>query len=205
MNEEIKNTTPEVTEEVTETKEETAETAEAEVKEEKAEKEEKLDRKEKKLLKKLEGELAELMTKNAQLESELSEEKDRALRVMAEYDNFRRRSKAERESVYSDAYADAILEILPIIDNLERAEAYNSSEDVNTGVAMILNGAREALKKMGVEEIEALGCVFDPNVHNAVMHTEDESLGENVISAVLQKGYKRGDKIIRYAMVQVAN
>ena len=205
MNEEIKNTTPEVTEEVTETKEETAETAEAEVKEEKAEKEEKLDRKEKKLLKKLEGELAELMTKNAQLESELSEEKDRALRVMAEYDNFRRRSKAERESVYSDAYADAILEILPIIDNLERAEAYNSSEDVNTGVAMILNGAREALKKMGVEEIEALGCVFDPNVHNAVMHTEDESLGENVISAVLQKGYKRGDKIIRYALVQVAN
>lgn len=205
MNEEIKNTTPEVTEEVTETKEETAETAEAEVKEEKAEKEEKLDRKEKKLLKKLEGELAELMTKNAQLESELSEEKDRALRVMAEYDNFRRRSKAERESVYSDAYADAILEILPIIDNLERAEAYNSSEDVNTGVAMILNGAREALKKMGVEEIEALGCEFDPNVHNAVMHTEDESLGENVISAVLQKGYKRGDKIIRYAMVQVAN
>lgn len=205
MNEEIKNTTPEVTEEVTETKEETAETAEAEVKEEKAEKEEKLDRKEKKLLKKLEGELAELMTKNAQLESELSEEKDRALRVMAEYDNFRRRSKAERESVYSDAYADAILEILPIIDNLERAEAYNSSEDVNTGVAMILNGAREALKKMGVEEIEALGCEFDPNVHNAVMHTEDESLGENVISAVLQKGYKRGDKIIRYALVQVAN
>ena len=205
MNEEIKNTTPEVTEEVTETKEETAETSEAEVKEEKAEKEEKLDRKEKKLLKKLEGELAELMTKNAQLESELSEEKDRALRVMAEYDNFRRRSKAEREGVYSDAYADAILEILPIIDNLERAEAYNSSEDVNTGVAMILNGAREALKKMGVEEIEALGCEFDPNVHNAVMHTEDESLGENVISAVLQKGYKRGDKIIRYALVQVAN
>ena len=205
MNEEIKNTTPEVTEEVTETKEETAETAEAEVKEEKAEKEEKLDRKEKKLLKKLEGELAELMTKNAQLESELSEEKDRALRVMAEYDNFRRRSKAERESVYSDAYADAILEILPIIDNLERAEAYNSSEDVNTGVAMILNGAREALKKMGVEEIEALGCEFDPNVHNAVMHTEDESLGENVISAVLQKGYKLGDTVIRPAMVKVAN
>ena len=195
MNEEIKETTQEVDEEITET----TQTPEVE------EKEEKLDRKEKKLLKKLEGELAELMAKNAQLEGELSEEKDRALRVMAEYDNFRRRSKAERESVYSDAYADAILEILPIIDNLERAEAYNSSEDVNTGVAMILNGAREALKKMGVEEIEALGCEFDPNVHNAVMHTEDESLGENVISAVLQKGYKRGDKIIRYAMVQVAN
>ena len=204
MNEEIKNTTPEVTDDGTETTEDTVQTTEAEVKEEKAEKEEKLDRKEKKLLKKLEGELADLMTKNAQLEGELAQEQDRALRVMAEYDNFRRRSRAERESVYADAYADAILEILPIIDNLERAEAYNSSDDVNTGVAMILNGAREALKKMGVEEIEALGCEFDPNVHNAVMHTEDESLGENVISAVLQKGYKRGDKIIRYAMVQVA-
>ena len=201
MNEEIKQTT----EDETTSAENTAETTETPEVEAKDERDEKLDRKEKKILKKLEGELAELMTKNAQLESELADEKDRALRVMAEYDNFRRRSRAERESVYSDAYADAILEILPIIDNLERAEAYDSSADVNTGVAMILNGAREALKKMGVEEIEALGCEFDPNVHNAVMHTEDESLGENVIAAVLQKGYKRGDKIIRYAMVQVAN
>ena len=201
MNEEIKQTT----EDEIASAENTAETTETPEVEAKDERDEKLDRKEKKILKKLEGELAELMTKNAQLESELADEKDRALRVMAEYDNFRRRSRAERESVYSDAYADAILEILPIIDNLERAEAYDSSADVNTGVAMILNGAREALKKMGVEEIEALGCEFDPNVHNAVMHTEDESLGENVIAAVLQKGYKRGDKIIRYAMVQVAN
>lgn len=207
MSEEIKETNETIEPLETEPTEQINETPECETPEteEKEEKEEKLDRKEKKLLKKLESELAEAMAKSAKLEAELSEEKDRALRVMAEYDNFRRRSRAERESVYADAYADAILEILPIIDNLERAEAYDSSADVNTGVAMILNAAREALKKMGVEEIEALGCEFDPNVHNAVMHTEDESLGENVISAVLQKGYKRGDKIIRYAMVQVAN
>lgn len=197
MNEEIKETQ--------DINEEPAAAESTEVKQEPADKEEKLDRKEKKLLKKLEGELADAMAKNAELESALKQEQDRALRIMAEYDNFRRRSKAERESVYSDAYSDAILEILPIIDNLERAEAYGSSDDVNTGVAMILNAAREALKKMGVEEIAAEGCEFDPNVHNAVMHIDDESLGENVIAAVLQKGYRRGDKIIRYAMVQVAN
>ncbi len=197
MNEEIKETQ--------DINEESAAAESTEVKQEPADKEEKLDRKEKKLLKKLEGELADAMAKNAELESALKQEQDRALRIMAEYDNFRRRSKAERESVYSDAYSDAILEILPIIDNLERAEAYGSSDDVNTGVAMILNAAKEALKKMGVEEIAAEGCEFDPNVHNAVMHIDDESLGENVIAAVLQKGYRRGDKIIRYAMVQVAN
>ena len=196
MNEEIKETQDTVEQPVTEDVDTT------EVNEDK---EEKLDRKEKKLLKKLEGELAESMAKTAELEAQLKEEQDRALRVMAEYDNFRRRSKAEKDSVYSDAYADAILEILPIIDNLERAEAYGSSEDVNTGVAMILNAAREALKKMGVEEIAAEGCEFDPNVHNAVMHIDDDNLGENVIAQVLQKGYRRGDRIIRYAMVQVAN
>ena len=196
MNEEIKETQDTVEQPVTEDVDTT------EVNEDK---EEKLDRKEKKLLKKLESELADSMAKTAELEAQLKDEQDRALRVMAEYDNFRRRSKAEKDSVYSDAYADAILEILPIIDNLERAEAYGSSEDVNTGVAMILNAAREALKKMGVEEIAAEGCEFDPNVHNAVMHIDDDNLGENVIAQVLQKGYRRGDRIIRYAMVQVAN
>ena len=139
------------------------------------------------------------------LKNEAKEKDDKYLRLAAEYDNFRRRSKAEREGVYSDAYADAVNQILPIIDNLERAEGFDSAEEVKKGVVMILNGAKEALSKMGVEEIEAQGKEFDPNVHNAVMHTEDESFGENVICAVLQKGYKRGDKIIRYAMVQVAN
>ncbi len=166
---------------------------------------EKQERKDKKASKKLEAQLKELTDKNAALEASLAEEKDRALRIMAEYENFRRRTKAERESVYADAYIDAIKEILPIMDNLDRAEGFDNAEDVKTGLVMIMKGAREALKKMGVEEIEALGLEFDPNLHNAVMHTEDESLGENTVSAVLQKGYKKGDKIIRYAMVQVAN
>ena len=165
----------------------------------------KSQKEDKKKSKKLEAELAEANKKLEAGKTELAALNDKYLRMMAEYDNFRRRSKAEKDSVYSDAYADAINEILPIIDNLERAEAYDSSADVNTGVAMILNAAREALKKMGVEEIAAEGCEFDPNVHNAVMHIDDDSLGENVISAVLQKGYRRGDRIIRYAMVQVAN
>lgn len=207
MSEEIKDTA-ECAEEIEQTEEKTDGVAEAAADVQTAkepEAEEKLDRKEKKVLKKLEAELAELMAKNAELEASLKAEQDRALRIMAEYDNFRRRSKAEREGVWADAYADAITEILPIIDNLERAEGFESSEDVKNGVVMIMNSAREALKKMGVSEIEAIGCEFDPNIHNAVMHTEDESLGENVVSAVLQKGYRRGDKIIRYAMVQVAN
>ncbi len=203
MSEEIKEVTEDTVEEAVEKSDIDAD--ESQEKDTADDKAKKLDRKEKKILKRLEGELADAMTKNAELESALKEEQDRALRIMAEYDNLRRRSKAEKDGVYSDAYADAINEILPIIDNLERAEAYNSSADVNTGVAMILNAAREALKKMGVEEIAAEGCEFDPNVHNAVMHIDDDSLGENTISAVLQKGYKRGDRIIRYAMVQVAN
>lgn len=163
------------------------------------------DRKEKKAQKKIEEEIAKLKEENEKLAASVEEEKDRALRIAAEYDNFRRRTRAEHDNIYADAYIDAINQMLPIIDNLERAESFGDSEEVKAGVVMILNSAREALKKMGVEEIEALGCEFDPNLHNAVMHTEDESLGENVVSAVLLKGYKKGDRIIRYAMVQVAN
>ncbi len=163
------------------------------------------EKKDKRSQKKLEAEIASLKEENEKLQTSLAEEKDRALRIMAEYDNFRRRSKAEHDNIYADAYIDAVNQILPIIDNLERAESFGDSDEVKAGVVMILNSAKEALKKMGVEEIEALGLEFDPNFHNAVMHTEDESLGENVVSAVLLKGYKKGDRIIRYAMVQVAN
>ena len=142
-----------------------------------------------------------------QLESELSEEKDRALRVMAEYDNFRRRSKAERESVYSDAYADAILEILPIIDNLERAAAYSGgdAEALAKGLELTLKSFSETLAKMGVSEIEALGKTFDPNLHNAVMHVDDDTLGESEVVEVFAKGYARGVKVLRHSMVKVAN
>ncbi len=191
MNEEIKN------EEIAEDAQDSAPEFE--------ETEQKPDRKDKKAQKKLEGELLKLRYENEKLSGALAEEKDRALRIAAEYENFRRRSKAEHDNIYADAYIDAISQILPIIDNLERAETFGDSDEVKAGVVMILNSAKEALKKMGVEEIEALGLEFDPNFHNAVMHTEDESLGENVVSAVLLKGYKKGDRIIRYAMVQVAN
>lgn len=200
MNEEIKNETTDNAEKNADNVKEMDLSQSEEIKEDK-----KASKADKKAQKKLEIELEELKKKNAELESEVAFEKDRALRIAAEYENFRRRSKSERESVYGDAYADAILKILPIIDNLERAEGFESAEDVASGVKMILNSARETLSKMGVEEIQSEGVEFDPNVHNAVMHTEDDTLGENVINAVLQKGYKRGDKIIRYAMVSVAN
>ena len=160
---------------------------------------------EKKILKKLEGELADAMAKNAELEGTLKEEQDRALRVMAEYDNFRRRSKAERESVYSDAYADAIKEILPIIDNLERAAAFDDGEKVKEGLKMILSTVGASLSKLGVETFGEAGDKFDPNLHNAVMHDEDDSERENEITDVFQKGYKRGNKIIRFAMVKTVN
>ena len=125
--------------------------------------------------------------------------------MMAEYDNFRKRSAKEREGTYADAYADALTAILPIIDNLERAVGVSEAEAVLKGLEMTLKGADEALQKMGVEAFGAEGDAFDPNIHNAVMMVDDESHKEGEIVSVFQKGYKKGDKIIRYAMVTVAN
>ena len=147
--------------------------------------------------------------KDAELEAlknEMSELNDKYLRVAAEYDNFRRRAQKERESAYNDAYVDAIKEILPVIDNLERATAFSDNDKVSEGVALTLNQFKATLEKMGVSEIEAdKGTKFDPNFHNAMMHVDDETLGENEISSVLQKGYIKGEKVIRYSMVVVAN
>jgi molecular chaperone GrpE len=125
--------------------------------------------------------------------------------MMAEYDNFRKRSAKEREGIYADAYADALTSILPIIDNLERAVGFTEAEQVQKGVEMILKSAGDVLGKMGVEAFGAKGDIFDPNMHNAVMHIDDEEHKEGEIVEVFQKGYKKGDKIIRYAMVQTAN
>ena len=125
--------------------------------------------------------------------------------MMAEYDNFRKRSAKEREGIYADAYADALTSILPIIDNLERAVGFTEAEQVQKGVEMILKSAGDVLTKMGVEAFGAKGDTFDPNMHNAVMHIDDEEHKEGEIVEVFQKGYKKGDKIIRYAMVQTAN
>lgn len=131
---------------------------------------------------------------------------DRYLRLMAEYDNFRKRSQKERDEIYPSATAAAIGKFLPVLDNFERASAFpHSDDDFGKGFDMIYQGFREVLEGLGVQAVGEVGEAFDPGIHNAIMHIEDESLGENVVSQVLQKGYRIGDRIIRYAMVQTAN
>ncbi|MBO5261574.1 MAG: nucleotide exchange factor GrpE [Clostridia bacterium] len=134
---------------------------------------------------------------------QLAETADKYLRVLAEYDNFRKRSQKERDSIYGDAYVDCIKNMLPIIDNLERVLTLDGDERFMDGLKLIVNQTHDALNKMGVHEIECK--TFDPNIHNAVMHIEDESYGEGEIVEVFQKGYIYGEKVIRYAMVKVAN
>lgn len=161
----------------------------------------------KKKLKKVEAELAEAQKKLEAAEAALAEEKDKYLRMLAEYDNFRRRTAKEKETIYGDATADTVKGLLPVVDTLERAAAGLTPEDAESplgkGITMTLKSATDALSKLGVEEVPT--DVFNPDFHNAVMHIEDESLGEGAIVAVFQKGYRKGDHIIRYAMVQVAN
>ncbi len=169
------------------------------------EEEVKIEKGEKKKVKKLEAEIAELTKTIEDNNSKLAELNDKYMRMMAEYDNFRKRSAKEKDGIYADAYSDAILSILPVLDNIQRASAYTDADAVLKGVQMILKGAEEAFEKMGVTAFGEKGDEFDPNRHNAVMHVEDEALGENVIAEVFQKGYMKGDKIIRYAMVTVAN
>ena len=205
--EENKNTEIETNEDVTEeintnadAAEETAETVSAEASEEK------ISGKEKRKAKKTEVETAKL--EKALAESTAAEANDKYMRVCAEYDNFRKRSAKEREGVYADAYIDALTQILPILDNLERAAQY-SGEDAEhplaKGLELTLKSFKEVMEKMGVREIEALGKQFDPNVHNAVMHVDDENYGENEITEVFMKGYAKGDKVLRHSMVKVAN
>lgn len=155
--------------------------------------------------KKPETEIAELKKLLEEKENELTAEKDKYMRMYAEYDNFRRRSAKEREGVYADAYADALTALLPILDNLDRAGQFTDAEAVTKGLEMIRKSMAEAFEKMGVTEMDALGKTFDPNLHNAVMHEEDETKGEGEIIEVFQKGYVKGDRVIRYAMVKVAN
>ena len=141
----------------------------------------------------------------AALEAELKEKDDKYLRMAAEYDNFRRRSREEKAAVYADALADTVGELLPIIDNLERAAMYDDGEKVKEGLMMTAKSVSAVLEKLGIETVGAVGETFDPNLHNAVFHVEDESLGEGEIVEVFQKGYKKGNKIIRFAMVKTAN
>ena len=140
------------------------------------------------------------------LEDELSAQKDKYMRLAAEYDNFRKRSQKERESLYNDIKADTLLKFLPVYDNLERAlKQATADEAYRKGVEMIMTQFCTTMEKLGVTEIEAAGQKFDPTIHNAVMHVEDESFGENEVVEVFQKGFKLNDKVIRFAMVKVAN
>lgn len=186
--------TPEAEEVKTPEAEETATEAPAE---EEVKEENKKEKKNKKV--------RELEAKIEKLEAEGAEKDDKYLRLCAEYDNFRRRSQKEREGVYSDAYADAINALLPVLDNLGRAVGCEDPKALAEGLALILKSFDEGLAKLGVEEIKALGETFDPERHYAVLHVEDENYGENEVVEVLQKGYTRGDKVIRYAVVKVAN
>ena len=163
----------------------------------------KTDKADKKKVKKLEAEIADLQKQVEEKTAACRECEDKYLRMMAEYDNFRKRSAKEKEGVYADAYSDCIANLLPILDNLERASGSDNFEAVRKGLEMTVKAFDDAMEKMGVSEIETK--TFDPNLHNAVMHVEDEAFGESEIVEVFQKGYCKGDKVIRYAMVKVAN
>ena len=140
------------------------------------------------------------------LEEAAAADKDKYLRLLAEYDNFRKRSIKEKLDASENATAKAAVEVISVIDNFERAVAAEcSDENYKKGVEMIYNQFIDVIKKLGVEEIDALGKEFDPNLHNAVTQVEDENFGENTVSQVYQKGYRLGDKVIRCAMVVVAN
>ena len=146
-----------------------------------------------------------LKEENEKLSSSLSALNDKYTRMLAEYDNFRKRAAKERDGIYGDACADILKEVLTVKDSLEMAMKFSDESELSKGVSMTLTKFDAILKKLGVEEFGKAGEEFDPNLHNAVLHTEDESLGENVIAEVMMKGYKKGDRIIRYAMVKVAN
>ena len=147
----------------------------------------------------------ELQKKVEELEALVKEKDDRYLRLAAEYDNFRRRSREEKDAIYTDALANMVSELLPIIDNLDRAALYEDGEKVKEGLAMTAKSVEAVFSKLGIEAVGKVGDTFDPTLHNAVLHGEDDSLGEGEITEVFQKGYKKGNKIIRFAMVKSVN
>ena len=136
----------------------------------------------------------------------LAAQEDKYLRLAAEYDNYRKRTAKEKEALWTDIKADTAAAFLPVYDNLERAMNQPTADEAyKKGVEMTMNQLKEVFSKLGITEIPSLGEQFDPNLHNAVMHIENEELGENVISQVFQAGFRCGEKVIRFAMVQVAN
>lgn len=141
------------------------------------------------------------------IRAQLSQVNDKLLRTLAEYDNYRKRTQKEKEAIYSDSKSEIIMKLLPVIDNFERAQAAEQPdiETFKKGIDMIFTQLMDSMKSLGVESFGAAGDEFDPNLHNGVMHVEDEELGENVIADVFMKGYKMGDRVLRPATVKVAN
>ena len=148
-----------------------------------------------------------LLSELESLKDQVAGQEDKYLRLAAEYDNYRKRTAKEKESLWTDVKADTAGAFLPVYDNLERAVATEGDDDSphKKGLEMIFHQYQEILKKLGVTEIEAKGQTFDPEKHNAVMHIDDESFGENEVAQVFQAGFTMGDKVIRHAIVQVAN
>ena len=192
--------TPETKENETAETEAAEETAEAAA-DESGKKEKKSD------IKKLKNEVESLKKQLEEEKPRAAETNDKYLRIAAEYENFRKRTQTERNNIYKDAVADTLGGLLPILDNLQYAAKYSGgdAEKVAEGLTMILSKLPETLEKMNIKAFGEAGEKFDPNLHNAVLHVEDESLGENVIAEVLQCGYLYGDKVLRYAMVKTAN
>lgn len=180
---------------------ETPEEAAGEAAEETGKKDKKSD------VKKLKAELEELKKALEAEQQKAAEANDKYLRICAEYDNFRKRTQKEKENTYAEAVADTVKGLLPVIDNLQYASKYGNAdpEKFAEGVKLILDKLPETLEKMHIKPVGAPGETFDPALHNAVMHEESDEHGENEIMDVLQSGYLYEDRVIRYAMVKVAN
>lgn len=147
-----------------------------------------------------------LLAELESLKDQMAQQEDKYLRLAAEYENYRRRTAKEKEAIWSDAKGDAAAAFLPVYDNLERALKQETADEAyKKGVEMTMNQLKAVLEKLGITEIPALGERFDPKFHNAVMHIEDENLGENTVAEVFQAGFQLGEKVIRFAMVKVAN
>ncbi len=147
-----------------------------------------------------------LLSELESLKDQVAQQEDKYLRLAAEYDNYRRRTAKEKDSIWNDAKADAAVAFLPVYDNLERALKQETADEAfKKGVEMTMTQLKTVLEKLGITEIPALGQPFDPNLHNAVMHVEDENFGENTVCDVFQAGFQLGEKVIRFAMVKVAN
>jgi len=141
-----------------------------------------------------------------QVQEQLAQQEDKYLRLAAEYDNYRKRTAKEKESIWTQVKADTAAAFLPVYDNLERAIKQETGDEAyKKGVEMTMNQLKEVFSKLGIEEIPALGEPFDPNLHNAVMHIDDENFGENIIAEVFQAGFRCGERVIRFSMVKVAN